>query len=251
MKSRYLPNVGTWLFILALAWYLVGNFSLLAMQKERLALAQSVHQTNQAFDVGGSGTLVIRKLDTSGYGERVNIIFDPTLSQATVHNENLQLSVTGHAVNGAFHIAIVKDKLMEEHWRQKEIDIHLPPLVKKMTFFGVSDVFLSGSLPTSAEGLTLELSGCGQQISMNDLTVSQLKLTATCQLPPTQTCCTSNFSLNNNVKVDKLEVMMQQGNLDLSGNLIPQQTILKISDQVRVTARRGFFQTARFSDYAP
>ncbi len=252
MKPRLLSKIGLWLFILAVAWYFTGNFLLNRIKKERLAQALSMHIAKQQFDIGNSGKLVIRTLDTDNNRGNIHVIFDPLLSQATVNNENLRQSITGQLVDGVFNITIDLDKRVSiDGYSNKDINIRLPASVNKLEFSGPNFAEISGSLPISATELTVELAGCNQQANMQNLTVSQLKLVTSCQNPSSQTCCTSSFRLNNEVRIDKLEVVMQQGSLDFLGNVIPQQTILNISDQVQVSAGRAFFQTARFNSKSP
>ncbi|MFZ6757573.1 hypothetical protein ACO0K9_10140 [Undibacterium sp. Ji50W] len=243
--KRLFSKAGVWLFLAAVVWYVAGNFTLDNINKNNRARAKSQHQAEHHFDIGEQASVVIRTQGNEVHTGGITVIFDPNVSQASVNNENLRLSVNGKTVDGILNITLAS---VETHLYRSfnKFTIHLPSSVKKVAFSGVGTTELSGTLP-GAE-LSLEIADCQSTVNMTDLKVNHLKLTSTCQMPPKKDWRTNGFVLGDGVQINRLDVSMQRGLLDFFAATIPQQIQLNIGDEVAVSGQREFLKSARFSN---
>jgi|GEM_PF-1641177 len=245
MIPRSLPKLGLWLFVLAVVWYFVGN-SLLKQQKKELSSHEiDLHKSGQQFVVGSGDRLVIRKPDANFVARNIKLIFDPDISQVTVNNQSLGMSVRGDAADGVINITLERG-VTPGDYSHNEVQILLPASVNKLEFSGVNSLDISGRLPTSTTELSLEMTDCVPQVNLQQLSVKRLKLVSTCQELKKDKCCTGSFNLGEQVQIGKLEVNMLYGSLDFSSEIKPQETLLMIGEEVVITGRRAFFETARF-----
>ena len=248
MITRHFSKIGFWLFALAFAWYLTGNFLLSNVKKDQIAHAKSLHVTEQRADIGSNSRAVIRAIGEDFYINRITLIFDPTTAQASINNQNMQVAVSTQYVDGVFNINLSKVVAPKDHNSSATTEIRLPSSVSKVDTAGISWVEVSGSLPGTTAELALESADCNTRVDIKQVMVSRLKLVANCQLPPKKECCTTVFNLEEQVQINKLEVTMQYGSLDFSGKVPPQQTVLNIGDNVSIKGRREFLQSLRFGN---
>lgn len=234
--SRIFHRCGSWLFVLAIAWYLAGNYLIKTLEQQSLARATSVHARSQAFDVGMPGTVVI---STSGHffshGKTVQIRFDPDATRATVNNDNLRVSVRGQLIDGVLQIELNNDD-RSRYGSLGNLDIVLPASTRKLGVSGETSFEISGRFSDLRSSLTLDGMECNSRLELDRLTVSQLKLLSTCH---------ARFALGKEVLLEKLEVSMGGGTLNFFADSIP-KTDLYLGESVVVTGRRSFLEAARF-----
>ncbi|MFZ6743807.1 hypothetical protein ACO0LC_11310 [Undibacterium sp. JH2W] len=247
MIPRPLSKLGLWLFVLAIIWYVVGNSLLADLKKAQLAQAKDKQIIEQKFDVGSSGRVVIRKQDADLNFDGISLILDPDASQATIHNEHVRIPIAGKVEDAAFVITVGRGNLPVSYSSEK-IEIRLPASISQIEISGVGSVDLTGRLPVSASTLSLGIATCDARFELQDVAVKQLKLVSSCQAVQ-KNCCTSGFELGDKVQVGRLDVAMQYGELNISGDVVPQETLLNVGDEVHITGKRAFFQSARFSHY--
>ncbi|MFZ6778742.1 hypothetical protein ACO0LD_18115 [Undibacterium sp. Ji83W] len=248
MMTRYFSKVGVWIFIFAVAWYLAGNYFLDRLKKEQVAYAESMHVKEQHADIGSNSRAVIRALGDDFRVSHIKLVFDPAASQASINNEDMQVAASTQFVDGVFNITFSKAVAPMDHHKKMITEIRLPSSVNKVEIAGIDAVEISGSLPAPAAELVLENLGCTAKINIEQLQVNRLKLVASCQIPPKNECCSTQFNLSEQIQIGKLEVVMQHGSLDYSGSKVPQETLLNVGDNVSITGRREFLQSLRFGN---
>jgi len=211
MKPQF-SKAGVWLFLAAVVWYVAGNFALESMNKNNLALAKSLHQTEHHFDIGKLESVVIRAQNNNVWTGGIKVVFDPNATQASINNENLRLSVNGKMLDGVLNISL--ENIETRQYRQtSEFTVLLPPTLKKVKFSGIDSVTLSGSLPASDAELNLEITDCRSTVNMGNLIVNHLKITSACQTKLKKHWNEEGFVLSDGVQINQLDVSMQFGML--------------------------------------
>lgn len=251
MMSRHFSKVGVWLFVAAFAWYMGGNFLLDNLMKEKIAYAKSNHVRGRYADTGSSNKVVIRALGGDFYVEHIDLIFDATVSQAVIDNEDILIAASTQLSDDVLHVEFREATAPVSSTSSTKILVRLPSTVRQVELAGIHSVNISGSLPATDAELVLKSLDCAPQLTMKQLQVNNLKLIDDCQAPPKQGCCITNFSLSEQIHVGKLEVAMQHGKLEYTSEAIPQQTLLNVSDNVQITGRRDFLQSLRFNNGSP
>lgn len=246
--QRLFHRVGPWLFLFAVAWYLAGNYWMKSFEQQRAARATERHVRSQSFDVGVQGSVVIR---TSEHMDRfrsaIAIRFDPNATQATVKNENWDVSVNGQLVDGVLQIVLSRTD-RSGYRPANELRVVLPGAVSRVGVEGENSFDISGRLSNPKSTLVLENLQCSSTVTVKGLSVKQLKLLSMCQVSASEKpdeCCHARFVIEPGAELEKLEVSMLSGALNFQAYSIP-QTELNLGDSVEVRARRAFLQAARF-----
>lgn len=244
--QRLLHRVGPWLFVLAIAWYLVGNYLIKTLEQQSLARATSLHEKLQAFDVGALGTVVIHVSGESHFLRGIQIRFDPGAEQAVVRNENLTVSVNGQTVDGALHIT-VHGAVRNRHESWGKLSLVLPEKTHRVGFAGETSFEVSGKFADPKSTLVLETMTCNSKLEVDDLSVNRLKLLSSCQdaSDRPERCCNTSFTVEKGAMVERLEVSMASGVLAFEANSVP-QTELYLGESVVVSGRRAFLEAAHF-----
>ncbi|PXX34924.1 hypothetical protein [Undibacterium pigrum] len=243
MTSRALPKLGVCLFLLAVIWYFAGNSLLKQQKKSQLAHIVSSHKTDQQFSVDGAGKLVLKKSETNFRTDGIRVVFDPDVSQVTVHNGNNGLSVNADFSDGIATIDLGRG-VMPARSAFGGIEIRLPTSISQLEFAGVEGVEISAQVPLPEMDLQLSMKECAQKVNVQSLRVRRLKLASECQgmdknyLPM--------FALDGPIRVNTLEVQMPSGALHVTEDTDAEAALLRLGKNVLLTARTQFFEKARF-----
>ncbi|BBB62494.1 hypothetical protein UNDKW_4221 [Undibacterium sp. KW1] len=247
MMSRLFSKAGVCLFAFTFVWYLAGNYMLGYLNKERLAAAENIHIKEQYADLGQHTRVVI---DTQlaihrGVG-KIKLIFEPGMTQAKVSNPNLQIAVSMQAAADAFHIRLNSSKSDMRHYRTGELEIRLPVSVRRLELTGASNAEISGSFTAPDTSLELLVRDCDSHIEVDSLKVNQLRLVSACVSPPKKECCAITYSVKEGAQINQLDVQMPFGDLDVHPGRVPQQILLDLGENVKITGKPEFFRLARF-----
>lgn len=247
MMARRFSRAGPWLFVILLAWFVGGNLLRDSLKTKGLAHAKSMHKSQHRFAAKTLTSVVIRGQDD--LYQNIKLVFDPSATQATINNENLQISVTGQLADNVLNIALGNLRSPQRrHYQTTELSINLPLTVKRVAFAGINRIQLSGHSPNPETELDLEILDCEPTVNIDHLTVNQLKLATTCKQPQDkEKCCHPSFSLGADVVIGKLDASMPNGKLTVSLDALPKQITLSLGDTVEVTGPSGFFRAARFN----
>lgn len=243
---RSLFKAGPWLFVLAIGWYLGGNYLIHHLRAKNLALAQTRHNNRQQFEI--DKVLMLHVTKDQAIATRLVLVFDQSVNQAVVENNNLELTAQGQLVNGVLTLSLlrqVRQQNPERHESYAEIIVRLPPSVQTVMTDSPDSMTVGGDAPLDV--LELVLLNCGNGMKLGPLEVKQLKLTSRCRQPPDTRYSHGGFELDSTLTSQSLDVSMQWGSLTVAMAKLPQQIRLDLGDAVAIRANSEFVRKAQLN----
>ncbi|MFZ6875746.1 hypothetical protein ACO0LF_27070 [Undibacterium sp. Di27W] len=252
MMSRNFSRTGLWLFMFAVFWYLVANFLLDDLKKEQIARAYGGRLKQEYVSIGSNNKLVIRTTGEDFSVHNVSLVFDPGLTQALIKNENVQIAVNTQMQDGVLTLGMVQaDVSVNDRHSSSLIEIRLPSSVNQVEFAGHGTIKISGNFPSTSTELMLKSLSCDASLSIEGLTVAQLNYQVSSKQEENKKTCFPVFDMSAVNRIDKLEVSMSHGRLNVGNKITPKTTVLTLSDDVNVTAQSEFLRAATFKPYVP
>ena len=248
---RFLHRVGPCLFIATVICYLAGNFFIDHLDKASLKLARSQNKNQQYIDIGTVSHVVILAKNELLQRPNIKVVFDSHASQVFIKNDNLGFSVDAKVADNVLNIVF---DMPVKNYRYEQLEpliISLPLTVNDVGVAGTNTIEVSNNSPTPKAELNIEMLGCEPLIYVNKMAVNRLKLATQSNPSSVNKSCQSLFNLGETVRIDNLDVSMEQGSLEFTADVVPKQALLSLGDTVKISGTGAFMRAAHFTKLEP